>query len=579
MKKMLFVLCFFLGISIGFAQENVVTLSTSQFQSHQRLFLAPLNGWVFHKGNNPAWAEENIDLSDWKKFNLTELNASMEDETGRVEGWFRIKIKLDNSFSEMPLYFARDLWATTDVYVNGKLIHSFGNTGNPYKAYNPFLKYPVPIYLEPGREYVIALHFVHYEPVFSQREYKMKPEYLTSFFNLTGPDYVERVDEEYARSYIYGTLSISITFLLFFLFWLLFFLNPNQRIFSLIAILTTCTMLGVVTAYYHNFYELSYRAEQIRYMLTINFQPTQIIFGLFILEWVLTRHISTISKWIFALLLITNAMAHVFTISAPFGIVFMGMLAHYGFVLYKNRQKVHGATWAVVFAAIVPALGALVYITIHKYSLDLFNEYDKLITCMLFLFSPLFLLIYVSIRFREVLDDVSVEAAKVIEVNEEKRSILENQNVVLESEVEKRTAELAASLTHLKSTQSQLIQAEKMASLGELTAGIAHEIQNPLNFVNNFSEVSNELIDEMKAELATGNQQDAMEIAEDIKLNLEKINHHGKRADSIVKGMLQHSRKSEGTKEPTNINVLCDEYLRLAYHGIRAKDKSFNATL
>lgn len=168
------------------------------------------------------------------------------------------------------------------------------------------------------------------------------------------------------------------------------------------------------------------------------------------------------------------------------------------------------------------------------------------------------------------------ERNKFISAQKEKLEVIVAERT---AEITKQKDELMHAFTELKNTQSRLIQSEKMASLGELTAGIAHEIQNPLNFVNNFSEVNKELLSEMEEEIENGNLEEVKALAKDIIGNEDKIMLHGKRADNIVKGMLQHSRSSTGKKELTDINALADEYLRLAYHGLRAKDKSFNATL
>jgi two-component system NtrC family sensor kinase len=258
-----------------------------------------------------------------------------------------------------------------------------------------------------------------------------------------------------------------------------------------------------------------------------------------------------------------------------------GLLLYLVYILYSEKEF---SPARPVMLAIAPFIILSLFSDITKLTdSDQFKAWKSFLSVAT-VFSVVWMIVMwvITNKQRKALDKEKIKTKEV----EEEKTIMTSLKAELEVKVAERTAELTKqkealekTLEELKSTQTQLIQSEKMASLGELTAGIAHEIQNPLNFVNNFSEVNTELIDEMKQEIEKGNLEEAKIIANDIKDNEEKINYHGKRADAIVKGMLQHSRKSTGQKELTDINDLTDEYFRLAYHGLRAKDKTFNATM
>lgn len=274
-----------------------------------------------------------------------------------------------------------------------------------------------------------------------------------------------------------------------------------------------------------------------------------------------------------------------------------------GLILNSSRDIIAWIAHAMLFTVIYfcltqkefKSVKTFIYSILPFVALNFMEDFTKLInssfhekwnnyfdTAIVFSIIWFFAMFFITRRQRK---DIEREQLKAVELEKEfqqseiLKAKLEEQVAERTAEIQGQKEELQKALEELKTTQVQLIQSEKMASLGELTAGIAHEIQNPLNFVNNFSEVSSELLDEMNEEIVKGDFEEVKNIANDIKKNLEKINYHGKRADSIVKDMLQHSRASSGQKEPTDINKLADEYLRLAYHGFRAKDKSFNATI
>lgn len=251
-----------------------------------------------------------------------------------------------------------------------------------------------------------------------------------------------------------------------------------------------------------------------------------------------------------------------------------------GFMLIQKKIKIpRMLIWAVVPYAVLSFISNITDTVFHPFYLK-WEDYIDNAEGLSFMW--MLALVFSQNRQSKIQEKERIKKQQEDELNK----AIALRKVELEGEVAARTAELTKqkdelqhALTDLQATQAQLIQSEKMASLGELTAGIAHEIQNPLNFVNNFSEVSTELVKEMMDEVAKGNVNEVKNIATDLVQNLEKITHHGKRADAIVKGMLQHSRSSSGQKEMTDINALTDEYMRLSYHGLRAKEKSFNATL
>ncbi|MEP6677514.1 MAG: ATP-binding protein [Ferruginibacter sp.] len=593
MKLFLIIFIFFFAGKASYAQDTSVLISSSMFNINNEILIAPLDGWIFKEGHSTTWANEKVDLTGWEKLKPTELSTISADENGRVEGWFRIKISLDKSFGEMPVGFKYTGWAATELYVDGKLVESYGSPGDngkQFKEYNPVHRYAIPLNLEQGKEHLLAIHFVDYISAFPLPQrlkstsfplpYKHKPgEYFNSLFSITGPTYNADFENRMYSLLVFKTSIAAVCIIMTLLFWLISFQNAGEinlrliTIFSLSGTIFSLLKLFLLSqSYTYAIYTVVQFFNNVWYLALSGFIPLIVVQAL-------GQKRSNYLNGYFALTVLTGilwgAYSNLFLVFPALAVSSSSMLISI-YLIFRSWRSIRGAQWAIIVGFFsVLFFSVILIVVVNNASFTTYMILDGLI----YISFPFAYVVYVSMRFREIIKEVKENASQLVLISTEKKALVDRQNEMLESQVIERTAELNESLLNIKATQKQLIQSEKMASLGELTAGIAHEIQNPLNFVNNFSEVSTELVDEMNDEMAKGNIEDARQIAQDLKQNLEKINHHGKRAGDIVKGMLQHSRSSNGIKEPTDINALCDEYLRLSYHGLRAKDKSFNATL
>jgi signal transduction histidine kinase len=580
--RLLVVIFFCIQCINGFGQQDAVLISPDMYeQNRQEILIMDLDGWMFRQGNDPSWASKNIDLNGWEKLKPTQLHAGLANEDKRVEGWFRLRVKLDVAFGKDQLSFQASRWAAMDVYIDGIHVASFGNTGagDAFKEHRSLTIDPVVANLAAGTEHVIAIHLVDYLTIIPYKRLKSDDEDgLKKLLRLTGPRYLILYLNYVQEAIEYSMVWASVCTLLSILFWMIFLQNRQEQNLLLIALCVSAFTVNIIFVYKSLSYgDVPYVEYSLfKHIANLASGASNVFLVLLIVRIFkrpVTRYVKiflTLYSIFFTVVLLLLGTRFQFL----FALILYGVCVYY---VVSSWRNLNGAQWAVV----VGLLGTLAFTTVYMINYSIYNRvifpYALFYATGIYLSFPISLLLYVAMRFREIIAEVKLHAEQVLKLSEEKKEQALNQQRILEEEVAAQTIELRNSLDHLKATQAQLIQSEKMASLGELTAGIAHEIQNPLNFVNNFAEVNTEMIAEGRDALKSGNMEDAEEILGMLADNNSKILQHGKRADAIVKGMLQHTRTSSGVKEPTDINALTEEYLRLAYHGLCAKDKTFKS--
>jgi two-component system, NtrC family, sensor kinase len=590
---------FMQGFKSGFNKKNNSKYKRDSTEKGLEIF----HGWKVNYHDNINYSKVDFDDSEW---DTTSTNNSIKDfpeiEKNRI-GWFRKKIVIDSSMVEKPYIMKIMITGAAEIYLNGKLINEIGKVNlDDKKAKTIFNKTPLTysIYFKSVGEQTLAVRFLFTPHSYVDEKFDITPLSL-SISNLEGFTEKQLTDEN--RKKLVSGIGLGIFMMMAFIHFFFFYFFRSQRynlsfcISMLLFGIHLC--LGNGTIIYENFNNyviveiLANIIYLVAHILLLNAVYEYLQYPKRILFW--GTIIMLFLMNILTFLQIINELYVLLTISL--------LISNYAFLIWKSMKN-KTSSGRVMRNAIFTFLGSMIFSFILIFALAAISKvvgYNHLnnsnrnnllldlavpIVIILFFVGPQLSVsgaISFSLAKEFVKTNISLsqKLEEIEKLSEEKQHILSTQNEYLEKQVTQRTAELNQSLENLKITQNQLIQSEKLASLGELTAGIAHEIQNPLNFVNNFSEMSVELAQELTEELDKELLDKALveELLGDLIQNQEKISHHGKRASSIVKGMLEHSRSSSNVKELTDINALADEYLRLSYHGLRAKDKTFNANL
>ena len=544
-------------------------------------------GWRYHAGDDPAWARPDFDDRAWDTLNPTRPRRELPRAAQTGISWLRLRFRLGDSLRRHDLLVNAGAQGAVEVYLNGRLVQRLGVINADPVGVVPRGRFPQPGQVPAGEpaEQVLAVRYAPWQPPLLVGIDRVSQ---LGVFLFNPQVFWQGQAREKDNSQVYLVL-LGFSALLSFLHFAFYRYNPAQRAnryFARFALASVLASIGTYCMYSLAFDSLgpylvtsalTYSLASMSGLWSVralyalfNVRPGRIYAGLWVVYGGVVLLLA-LAPYLPATTFLWSAMSVLLTTE------------ELRLTVRAVRQRRRGA-WIIAVGFAGGLLAALGYVGVELLSAS--TLVANLFIIAIFVLSALGISLFLAREFaldagllQVKLAEVEQLSAQTLAQEQEKQALLAAQNETLETQVQQRTGELQRSLTNLRVTQAQLIQKEKMASLGELTAGIAHEIQNPLNFVNNFAEVSTELVTELKEAQAAGDGEEVTALAEDLAQNLGKISHHGRRAAAIVKGMLEHSRTSTGERAPTDINQLVDEYLRLAYQGLRAKDKSFNATL